>query len=390
MHSYAMGAILLSTLVALVTHQDASLAQAIVNTPPSEGEAEVGNADLDDYVKAYGVSPEEAREHWAATDIAGELQADLIKTQGDIFGGLWIEREPTFAVVIGVVAGGEKTVRAYVDKFDLAEVTRVQQVLHTLEQLQADQAAISAAADAAGIDIAAGVDQAEGQVMVFVETAEDASVLTRLQLPGTANVVQQDLPTPAVEIYGGLPPTTCTTGFNVQRIGAAGEGVSIAGHCPNSQSYLGDALPFIQQQYSGNTDAQWHTTPTFTDPNKIRVTSSGTTRNVTSRKPLSQMVQGEAVCKYGTTTLFDCGEISIVPYDPGDTCVPSSGSTYVRVDPNPNAGDMAEGGDSGGPVFHNNPAKAYGTISCQSGVDMIFMPQNFLPNIGVEVDITTP
>jgi hypothetical protein len=102
------------------------------------------------------------------------------------------------------------------------------------------------------------------------------------------------------------------------------------------------------------------------------------------------MVENEHVCKFGKITLFDCGTIRFVPYDPGDGCVPGSTNTYAYVVPNPNAGDMADTGDSGGPVFHDNPAKAYGTITCQGGVDMVFMPQNFLPNIGVEVDITTP
>ena len=50
---------------------------------------------------------------------------------------------------------------------------------------------------------------------------------------------------------------------------------------------------------------------------------------------------------------------------------------------------MAEPGDSGGLVFHDNPAKA-STNNCQDGNNMVFMPQNFLSNIGVQVDITTP
>ena len=102
------------------------------------------------------------------------------------------------------------------------------------------------------------------------------------------------------------------------------------------------------------------------------------------------MVEGEAVCKYGKVTLFDCGESSIVPYEPSDSCVDQSTQTYVYVVPNPNAGDLGETGDSGGPVFHDNPAKAYGMNTCSAGVDMIFMPQQFLSNIGVSVDITTP
>lgn len=383
-------AVLVLTSVAPVAIDDAAPAQATLDSL-AHGEPEVGNSDLDDYVSAYGVSPDEARDQWTATDTAGELQVELVKTEADVFGGLWIEREPTFAIVVAVLPGGEKAVQERIDGLGLAAVARIQQVQRTLEQLRADQAAVSAVADGIGIDIAAGVDQSEGRVKVFVETSDDAGRLASVPLPESVVLVQRSLPTPAVEIYGGLSLSPCTSGFNVQQTnGSSEQGVTTAAHCDEPVSYNGTTLPLVDDLYQDSTDAQWHTTPGFTDPNKIRVTSSGTTRNVTSRKPLNQMVEGEAVCKYGKTTLFDCGDIEIVPFDPGDVCVPSSNNTFVYVVPNPNAGDMAESGDSGGPVFHDNPAKAYGTIACQSGDDMVFMPQNFLPNIGVEVDITTP
>jgi hypothetical protein len=115
---------------------------------------------------------------------------------------------------------------------------------------------------------------------------------------------------------------------------------------------------------------------------------SGATRNVTSRKPLNQMVEGAHVCKFGKATNYDCGEIDQTYFNPGTDCVPSANATYVFVVPNPQAGDLANPGDSGGPVFHDDPAQAYGLITCQgSNGSMAFMPQNFLPNIGVQVDI---
>lgn len=64
----------------------------------------------------------------------------------------------------------------------------------------------------------------------------------------------------------------------------------------------------------------------------------------------------------------------------------------MYVEPNPQAGDMGEGGDSGGPVFLNNPAKAWGEIVCGftgifSPPDVIFMPQDYFADIGVQVKI---
>lgn len=357
---------------------------------PSEEPTE--NADLEDYSTAYGVTPDQARLEWEATDLAGELQVVLIEAEADVFGGLWVEHEPTFAIVVRVLPGGEKAVQEQIDRLGLSEVARIDLGQRTLQQLHKDLASLDTVIPS-GVDFAAGVDQSEGRVQVFVQTAEDAILLASVALPESVVVVQQGLPAPAVEIYGGLSLSNgCTTGFNVEQTNGSLQGVSTAGHCSDTTSYNGTNLPWQDGRHSGRVDAQWHTTPGFTDPNKIRVTSSGTTRNVTSRKPLDQMVEGENVCKYGRATLYDCGEIDIVPFDPGDQCVPSSGATYVYVVPNPNAGDMAAGGDSGGPVFHNNPAKAYGMIVCHSPDDdnMTFMPQNFLPDIGVQVDITTP
>jgi hypothetical protein len=50
----------------------------------------------------------------------------------------------------------------------------------------------------------------------------------------------------------------------------------------------------------------------------------------------------------------------------------------------PTGGDLAETGDSGGPVFKNNAAK--GTIVCQQGNNLIYMAENYLANIGVRID----
>ena len=181
---------------------DASPARASAQSV-RDGEPEVGNADLDDYVDAYRVSPEEARAHWTATDAAGELQAELIRSERDVFGGLWIERDPTFAVVVGVVDGGQNAIQEHIGRFGLADVARIEEVRRTLAELQADQDVVGARIPPE-IDYAAGIDQSEGRVKVFVESAADASIFAGLQLPQSVVIVQQPLPTPIAEIYGGL------------------------------------------------------------------------------------------------------------------------------------------------------------------------------------------
>jgi hypothetical protein len=273
---------------------------------PSEVPTE--NADLEDYSTAYGVTPEQARLEWEATDLAGELQVVLIDAEADIFGGLWVEHEPSFAVVVAVLPGGEKAVQEHIDRLGLTAVTRLQEAKFTLAQLRSDQALLGAIAPF-GVEFASGIDQSMGRVEVSVESAEDVAAFQQVPLPESVVIIQEGLPTPTAEVYGGLSLSNgCTSGFSVEETGSGTrDGVTTAGHCDNTTSYAGVDLPWQDGQHSGSVDAQWHTTPGLTDPNKIRVTSSGTTRNVTSRKPLSQMVEGEAVCKYGRATLYDCG-----------------------------------------------------------------------------------
>jgi hypothetical protein len=101
------------------------------------------------------------------------------------------------------------------------------------------------------------------------------------------------------------------------------------------------------------------------------------------------MVAEEHVCKYGRITFYDCGTIAALNYDPDEGCVKNSGSDFVVAAPNPGGGDMSEPGDSGMPVFHDDPAKAYGEGICDwdSNWNVVFMAQNYFSNIGVRVDI---
>jgi streptogrisin C len=362
--------------------------------PRSAEEAVADTLDEDNYIRAYGVATaDDARREWEAIDQAGQLQVVLKREESDVFGGLWIEHDPSFAVVIGVLAGHAKELDPYVSSAELTEVVRIEEVEKTYTDLERDlQAARKAALF--GADYGSGIDQSEGRVKIFVESPFQLESFASVELPESVDVEVLGIQQPGIDIYGGLSTSNgCTFGFSVEETSGTREGITTAGHCePNTITYAGFDLPWQDGMKSGSVDAEWHTTPGLTDPNKIRVTSGGTTRNVTSRKPLNQMVDGEPVCKYGRTTNYDCGDIDVVPYEPSNNCVEASNETYALVVPNPNGDDMMDGGDSGGPVFHGNPAKAYGTMVCHTtnpdtGV-MIFMPQNFLPNIGVQVDIT--
>jgi len=395
MLSRRMGMAALAISIAAIAFIALSTAAGTAAEGPDEGPADEGsqtessNADLDDYSKAYGVTPEEARRQWTITDEARELQASLRSDARDVFAGMWLDYEPEFAVVVGVLPGGEESVRATVKELGLVDWVRLAPRDHSLVDLHAMQDSLSELLPAS-LDYSSGIDQSEGLVNVYVHEYLSDSQLASFELPNGVAISFEGPPVPAVDVYGGLSLSNgCTAGFSVEETNGFQSGVTTAGHCENSTSYNGQNLPWENGNWIGRLDVQWHTTPNLGDPNKIRVTQQGATRVVDDRMPAHQFIEDEHVCKYGRATLYDCGTLDDLSFDPSDICVPSSTDDFVRVTPNPQAGDMAEGGDSGGPVFHDNPATAYGVMNCEftSNQDMLFMPQNFMPDIGVQVDI---
>jgi hypothetical protein len=122
--------------------------------------------------------------------------------------------------------------------------------------------------------------------------------------------------------------------------------------------------------------------------NKIRVSSSGSTRDITSTQHRNNQVIGGYVCKYGRSTGYTCGYISDKNVCP--SWVPACGATFVRVDNTAGYGDLSSTGDSGSPWFIVNTA--YGTHSgapSDDPNDAVYMAVNYVGGLGVSV-MTSP
>jgi hypothetical protein len=344
--------------------------------------AESGRLDLETYAKDFSVSVEEAERRFAEIELARTLQTQLRATEPYVFGGLWINHEP-FEVVVNTLAGEQSTVEPYIVKLGLADAVRHETTGFTEDALYRQQATLP---DKVPPDheYASSIDIRTGHVEVRVGSNEVA-LFEEADLGSSVVVVGNDRIGIEVDIIGGLALSNgCTSGFTVHESDGT-RGITTAGHCTNPVVYGSTNLPMIDEQNSGNTDAQWHFTPNIADPNQIRVSSDGTRRDITSVRHFSDMMVGDQVCKYGRTTLYDCGTIDALNESGGDC----NGGVYVKN----TGGDLAEGGDSGGPVFKNN--RAWGLIECEyDGIfgddngDMSFVPQNRLSNIGVSVNTT--
>src|SRR5262245_26111896 len=127
------------------------------------------------YAEAFGVPLAEVRQQWDASDDAGRLQQTLSKSEGDVFGGLWIQHLPTFQVVVRVLPGSEARIQQYVDEIGLTGVTRIVPTQTTLKQLETDQAALRTLIPRE-IDYASGIKVSEGTVRIWVETSAEAAL----------------------------------------------------------------------------------------------------------------------------------------------------------------------------------------------------------------------
>lgn len=143
-------------------------------------------------------------------------------------------------------------------------------------------------------------------------------------------------------IVGGNPIGLCTAAFTVTSNGV--RGVTTAGHCANSTyTYGGLSAPYQNQAAPASGDLQWHSL-NGTITNKIRYTSGGGERSVTSA---SNPVTGSAICYWGKTTGNRCGTVTAINY-----CDSSGYCLLFRYGPS-----TVEPGDSGGPWYYGNVAK---------------------------------
>jgi hypothetical protein len=364
---------------------------AVASPGPGESlEVEAGT-DEKTYAHDFGVTVEEATRRFEVIEVARELQADLRDSQEEHFGGLWISHEP-FEVVVNVVPGGEAAATTSVESLGLEGSVRIQQARFTETFLTAQQGKLPRVMPD-DLDYGTGIDIRAGYVKLWAVRPADRPRLETLELPQAVKIVEGYIAEPAVNIYGGLLVVgsvhACTSGFSVEEIGSSRTGIVTAGHCDNDLGYNGQGLPWQYGQQWGPYDVQWHTTPGLTDVNKVQDGPS-TTRRVTSVQVRGNMMVGDVVCKYGQTTGYDCGTIDDLSVS---GCVPDSEDYPLYIYVNNNDGDLADGGDSGGPVYKGAPAKAWGIITCdakgffgEDSGDMVFMAQNVgLPLLDVKV-----
>jgi len=370
---------------------------AVVNAQGQDGSANPAKELLFDaqvYASNMNVSVEEAIFRFQLQDIAGDLDAELTTNETETFAGLWIEHTPEFRVVVQFTRDGEETMKPYLKKYpefaDIVEVRNTAKV--SLADLQRAQADASYSVSASDIPVESDINVFNNSVELYVAKANKSQFDNALQrgnirLPDKVKVrvitVDAMMNLEVNIFYGGLPLSTCTSGFSVKE--GITKGITTAGHCSNTQSYNGNSLTFESEKETGSYDIQWHTAPGYTVTNKIRTSSGGSTRDITATKSRSSQAIGNYVCKYGKTSHYTCGYISSKNF------MYQGQATYIRADNTAGYDDLSSGGDSGGPWFLSNTA--YGTHVGSPGDDpndAVYMAVNYVESgLGVSV-MTSP
>ncbi len=338
--------------------------------------------DAERYAADVGVDLEEAIIRLQLQDGIGDLNGQLAMQEWETFGGLWIEHQPAFRVLVRFTRDGEKTMSSYVADTPLADLVEVRPAEATLAELEGVQFQAVSGLHELGIAVESQINVFQNRVEVFVADrgALDRTLLkAKVKLPSKVRLVTVDrLSEPVTDIYGGLALTTCTSGFSVKNSGGT-KGVLTAAHCSNTQAYSGTNLPFQGSAKCGSYDVQWHTAPGFTVRN---LAFDGTwNRYVYGTKSRSSQSAGQYVCKYGKTTGGGCGWISTTSYQRGSADCGWWSSNWIRV--HRDGVDLSEGGDSGGPWFSGNTA--YGIMAAQLGDDAIYMAINYISILNVSV-----
>jgi hypothetical protein len=107
---------------------------------PTPTPSEVLRRDAQEYAKQFGVSESEAIQRMQYQDGIGDLNAALLANESETFGGLWIEHEPQYRVIVRFTRNGKRTIRPYLEDKAFAHLVEVREARYTLAELEMIQA----------------------------------------------------------------------------------------------------------------------------------------------------------------------------------------------------------------------------------------------------------
>ena len=357
------------------------------------------------YSKRFSVSIDEAYRRLELQNSFPDLEPQLLSKEEATFGGLWIQHEPEYKIVVAFTHDGDKTITKYNDFIPakIAPYIEVRTVNKSLNELLADQKMLTESLRQQGILTESSVDVFSNCVSIDITKGDESKFKSAEQkgdliIPDNLKInIVNGLMILNTNIYGGLTlydtygNVNRTAGFAVKN-SAGTKGIVTCYHNPTEFFFNSTWLPRQSYSYGGSCDCSWHTCPGFTVQNKIKIDNSGTTRDITGVQLRASQTLGTIVSKYGIGTGYSYGQLISKTFQPTSDVVPNATATWMEVQSvtNPPA-RIAGPYDSGGPWYSSY--QAYGIHnSCNDadgGTLAVYMAVDYLSNIGVSV-MTAP
>ena len=322
------------------------------------------------YAADLGVSLEEARDRLRLQDEAAQYASTLMSQNTTGFVDIELRHTPNFKVIIYYQKNIDRDLLTRSAPVGLRKFLVFNPINKSRGQLLQDRKAIDAALNAAGLRYGLEFSLRSGKFKLQIpEQADEAAYVAVLPeaMKADLTIVRGPMAENIDALYGGWWYTSggyCTAGWPI-RNSSGQEALLTAGHCgPPYQMYFswrsGPTLSPLSVRAEG--DNGWQTTDyamyplgTHTTSRVIYIQNDTQYNGYTNRVPgivttyyeityPRQPVNGQYVCKNGGTTGLTCG--MIVDKNFSD----SNNKNLVKVSQSAQP-YIAEGGDSGGPVF---------------------------------------
>lgn len=155
--------------------------------PAPEPTPEVSSALLTDarsYAEDFGVELDEAIAILMGQDTIGELDHQLQSNESETFGGLWIQNEPDYRVIVAFTRDGEETIRPYLDGTMLVDIVEVRQVEATLAELRRARSEAVAMVKELGFNAASSIDIRNNVAQIYLSLKEKEELEKALREAG--------------------------------------------------------------------------------------------------------------------------------------------------------------------------------------------------------------
>lgn len=121
--------------------------------PSNSGEDILDTSVAEMYAEHFGVTIDEAQHRLQLQNAFPGLESEIKKNELETFGGLWLEHEPEFKVIVAFTLNGENTITKYSDYIpeEIAPYIEVRTVEKSLVELLNDQEKLAQSVEAQGI-----------------------------------------------------------------------------------------------------------------------------------------------------------------------------------------------------------------------------------------------